>query len=180
MAICNAGGTVGGKNKARFEFRGKFLAGEEWSFMLSFGPISRRILKYFAKCLEEIGIWGGEGKGGERGRAKTLCGRLLRGCGRGRIELLFEGQFDSYSYFVKSKFGYHSLVGMGLVFAILWLVIFYSQYGPFIIELLLLPKFSLFLCHTFMASHTLAWQNMARNQIGPEFRRWLCSDGWCD
>jgi hypothetical protein len=109
MAICNAGGTVGGKKKARFEFRGKFLAGEEWSFMLSFGPISRRILKYFAKCLEEIGIWGGEGNGGERGRAKTLCGRLLRGWGRGRIELLFEGQFDSYPHFVSEFFFYIAL-----------------------------------------------------------------------
>jgi hypothetical protein len=56
-------------------------------------------------------------------------------------------------------------------FATLWLVIFYSQCGPFVIELLVLPKFGfIFLshtfcgCHTFMASHTLAWQNLARNQ----------------
>jgi hypothetical protein len=56
-------------------------------------------------------------------------------------------------------------------FATLWLVIFYSQCGLFVIELLVLPKFEfIFLshtfcgCHTFMASHTLPWQNMARNQ----------------
>jgi hypothetical protein len=40
------------------------------------------------------------------------------------------------------KFGCHGLVGMCLVFVTLWLVIFYSQCGLFVIELLLLPTFT--------------------------------------
>jgi hypothetical protein len=32
----------------------------------------------------------------------------------------------------KLKFGWHSLIGMCLVFATFWLIIFYSQYGPFV------------------------------------------------
>ena len=55
----------------RFEFRGKFSTGEEWEgadglvFPAIFGrkaPRAKRIFKNFAKCLEEIGIGGGEGK----------------------------------------------------------------------------------------------------------------------
>jgi hypothetical protein len=83
------------------------------------------------------------------------------------------GVFGSQSYFAKPKFGWHNLVRMCLVFAILWLVIFYSRCDTFIIELLLLPpKFDfIFLSHTFMASHTLAWWNVARNQTPPSYFR---------
>jgi hypothetical protein len=50
---------------------------------------------------------------------------------------------------------------MCLVFATLWLVIFYSQCGPFVIELLLLPTFDkvwlyISLPHFFVAA-TLLW-----------------------
>jgi hypothetical protein len=86
-----------------------------------------------------------------------------------------KGVFGSQPHFAKPKFGCHNLVGMCLVFATLWLVIFYFQCGPFVIELLLLPKFGfIFLSHTFcgyhtfMPSHTLAWQNVARNQTPPK------------
>ena len=60
----------------RFEFRGKISAGEEWEgadgsvFPAIFGrkaPRANRILKIFAKCLDEIGIRGGKEHAGNFG-----------------------------------------------------------------------------------------------------------------
>ena len=72
----------------------------------------------------------------------------LFGFGRFRCALVFLilifGLFGSQPPFAKPKFGSHSLVGMCLVFATLWLATLYCPYGPLVIETMLphLPKVS--------------------------------------
>ena len=70
----------------------------------------------------------------------------LFGFGRFRCALVFLililGLFGSQPPFAKPKFGSHSLVGMCLVFATLWLATLYCPYGPLVIETIFLPTFA--------------------------------------
>ena len=70
----------------------------------------------------------------------------LFGFGRFRCALVFLililGLFGSQPPFAKPKFGSHSLVGMCLVFATLWLATLYCPYDPLVIETIFLPTFA--------------------------------------
>ena len=50
--------------------------------------------------------------------------------------------FGFQPQFAKPKIGSHSLVGMCLVFATLWLATLYCPYGPLVIETIFLPTFA--------------------------------------
>jgi hypothetical protein len=99
---------AGREEKSRFEFRGKFLAGEEWRERtdLCFMPFLARWLHEPANLGKFREMVGGDRdlragrETGERGARKTVCGRLLRGCGRGRFEIFSEfcGQQCSHGW----------------------------------------------------------------------------------